>query len=378
MVALRRARARRDFFQRIDQQYLAKELKDIAKSGRDGELPDATLFDPKIRLRPMRRLSMAAAEAEATRAFSDDQADFPKSPKTKPWLHYESLRGQTYPSGGFGPRYRDLTHAEAQRLQEMYMRKKMMDRKILWLKQSQLPNPQKDAKMTLRRLRKQEEQEKAAGDGGDMYPLPFEDIHPGSPKLQRMEEQARLVELESRFRARIRQQKVENARIVKANQPKVGELVLDPIQRHVHRRLVRQREKIHAGLEGFLSHNSAQLLYEHLGGAAVSIVRIRAKRPRCTQEIQYNLTSDHDPDWVQRQLNIAAPKLRSQFALKVNMGQTPNIKFVPYSESQEVKRRYLWRFAKAIKDGIPAGGFGTKLPATEAISRLRSAVTSRR
>lgn len=29
----------------------------------------------------------------------------------------------------------------------------------------------------------------------------------------------------------------------------VGELILDPIQRHVQRRLVRQREKIHAGLE---------------------------------------------------------------------------------------------------------------------------------
>ena len=68
------------------------------------------------------------------------EADFPKSERTKPWLHYESLRGQTYPSGlgqfgnlhwrwthhlaetcddagGFGPRYQDLTHAEAQRLQ---------------------------------------------------------------------------------------------------------------------------------------------------------------------------------------------------------------------------------------------------------------------
>ena len=33
---------------------------------------------------------------------------------------------------------------------------------------------------------------------------------------------------------------------------------------------------------------------------------------------RYNLTSDHDPDWVQRQLNIAAPKLRSQFALKAS------------------------------------------------------------
>ena len=29
----------------------------------------------------------------------------------------------------------------------------------------------------------------------------------------------------------------------------VGEMVLDPIKRHVHRRLVRQREQIHAGLE---------------------------------------------------------------------------------------------------------------------------------
>lgn len=29
----------------------------------------------------------------------------------------------------------------------------------------------------------------------------------------------------------------------------VGELVLDPIERHVKRRLVRQRVKIHAGLE---------------------------------------------------------------------------------------------------------------------------------
>jgi hypothetical protein len=35
------------------------------------------------------------------------------------------------------------------------------------------------------------------------------------------------------------------------------------------------------------------------------------------QYLRYNLTSDHDPDWVQRQLNILAPKLRSQFALKV-------------------------------------------------------------
>ena len=29
------------------------------------------------------------------------QADFQQSSRTKPWLHYESLRGATYPSGTF-------------------------------------------------------------------------------------------------------------------------------------------------------------------------------------------------------------------------------------------------------------------------------------
>ena len=33
--------------------------------------------------------------------------------------------------------------------------------------------------------------------------------------------------------------------------------------------------------------------------------------------LRYNLTSDHDPEWVQRQLNILAPKLRSQLAVNV-------------------------------------------------------------
>ena len=34
---------------------------------------------------------------------------------------------------------------------------------------------------------------------------------------------------------------------------KVGELITDPIQRHVKRRLVRQREKIHEGVEASCS-----------------------------------------------------------------------------------------------------------------------------
>eukprot|EP00933_Yihiella_yeosuensis_P019137 TRINITY_DN15531_c0_g1_i1.p1 TRINITY_DN15531_c0_g1~~TRINITY_DN15531_c0_g1_i1.p1 ORF type:complete len:406 (+),score=86.83 TRINITY_DN15531_c0_g1_i1:24-1220(+) len=362
----------REFYQRINEQYLAKELENISTSGRQGKVVDPGLFDPKVRLRPNRRPmpSLAAATAAAEEFANEDAGrggssssagGFPESRKrTKPWLHYESLRGSTFPSGGTGPRWQDLTHAEAQRLQEMYMRKRMLDRKILWLKQQELPNPQREAKMSMRQQKRQEEEAKDAGNGGDMYPPPFIDTHPGNRRLQRMEDSARQEELESRFRARIREQKLENARILKANQPNVGDLVTDPIKRHVGRRLVRQRVKIHAGLEDILTQNTAQILCEFLQGVSVSIVRVRAKAPRETQEIQYNLSSDHDPEWVQKQLNVLAPKLRSQLALKVNMGQTPNIRFVPFAKSQEVKRKFLWKYAKAIQDQTPVGGgFGS-------------------
>merc|ERR1711953_36491 len=100
----------------------------------------------------------------------------------------------------------------------------------------------------------------------------------------------------------------------------------------------------------------AQILFEFLQGVAISIVRISAQRPRQTQLIYYNLTSDHDPVWVQRQLDVLAPKLRSQLAVKVNLGQTPNIRFVPHARTEESKRSYLWRFARAIKPQIPPGG----------------------
>merc|ERR1712032_738690 len=139
-----------------------------------------------------------------------------------------------------------------------------------------------------------------------------------------------------------------------------GAAVVDPIERHVGRRLVRQRVKIQAGLEDALHRSSAQILYEFLRGVSISIVKVRAKRPRQTQLIYYSLTSSHDPAWVQRQLEVLAPKLRSQLAIKVNMGQTPNIKFVPYAATKQMKREYLWQFAKKLQDEtVLGGGFGS-------------------
>jgi len=227
------------------------------------------------------------------------------------------------------------------------MKKRMLNRKILWLKMQRLPNPQKEAKME---LRKQEHRDSIAGD--DMYPPPIVETPRAERKTKAMVDRTKHDELESRFRARIREQKLENAKIIKANMPDVGNLITDPIKRHVQRRLVRQRVKIHAGLEEVLTHNTAQILFEFLKGVAISIVRVRAKRPRQTQELLYNLTSDHDPAWVQQQLNILAPKLRSQLAINVNMGMTPDIRFVPAVPRQLNRRKHLARLARQINDQV--------------------------
>jgi len=399
----------------LDEQHLAHELENLTKPGHhtaaDGSQA-RRLFDPKVKLRPNRRLVPSAGDGPPGPYVDPGQpaVDFRESRRRKPWLEYESLRGETYPVGdgrgaasssssssssarsplaadkaSKGPRFQDLTHDEAQRLQEMYMRKRMLDRKIMWMKMQDLPNPQKEAKMTLRREEREKEESKLAveGSGGEMYPPPFLDQHPQSRRLTKMEEKARHEELESRFRNRIRTQKLENARIVKGAAPRVGDVITDPIERHVSRRLVRQRVKIHAGLEDILTRNTAQILYEFLKGVSISVVKVRAKTPRATQQIYYSISSDHDPAWVQRQLDVLAPKLRSQLAVKVNMGQTPNIRFVPYVQAEEVRREHLWHFAKQIQDSTPlGGGFGSDVgggfhPAGTPRSQLPEAASGR-
>jgi len=350
---------RRDFYQRLNEQHLAHELKNLSMSAQGGGAQDAGEFKPRMNLKSHRKPSPVQRrepdKMSHSRSSGSKSADFSPSAKTKPWLHYESMRGEAFANTpnateGGPPRWRDLTHGEAQRMQEMYMRKRMLDRKFLWMKTQHLPNPQKDAKMEIRRREKAEDSE-----GNDMYPPPFLEKDSDARQFAKIKAETQQEELESRFRSRIRQQKLENARIVKANIPDVGNFVTDPIKRHVQRRLLRQRVKIHAGLEEFLTNNSSQILHEVLGGAPISIVRVRAKRPRQTQEIVYNCTSDHDPEWVQKQLDTVAPKLRSQLAVSVNMGQTPNIKFVPQVPLQHTRRKHLMQFARQIQAETPVG-----------------------
>mmetsp|Transcript_63038 Transcript_63038/g.136915 ORF Transcript_63038/g.136915 Transcript_63038/m.136915 type:complete len:391 (-) Transcript_63038:28-1200(-) len=351
---------RRDFYQRINEQHLAEELKNLSM-GAHGPPSQHQPFDPTALAR--RPLRGPEAWQQGSQGFKGS-ADIAKSrPTRKPWLEYESLRGTSYPTGEGqkGPRWRDLTHGEAQRMQEMYMRKRMLERKILWMKSQHLPNPQRDAKMELRK-RENFEATKAAL-GGDMYPLPFTDTTAVEKKVQSMEDYARHHDLESLFRQRIRDQKLENAKIVKANQPKVGGIIVDPIERHIQRRLLRQRVKIHAGIEAAMTNGSAQISCEFLQGAAISIKRVWARRPRATQRLYYDLLTDHDPAWVQSRLDILAPKIRSILAIKVNMGMTPNIRFVPNAGQEETKSRNLWPHARQVRKEVDAGhiarGFAT-------------------
>lgn len=380
----------RDFWQRLDQQHLAQELKNLSRAGhlpREGDRAGASGDRAEVRERPSRRLAASVEDlpngnSAQTREGGASEYQASRRPG-KPWLDYESLRGETYPlerggkkqsDGGSsassiapkgsmtkgGPKFQDLTHNEAQRMQEMYMRKRMLDKKILWMKMQDEPNPQKDAKMQMRAKENEEKARQAAaeGAGGQLYPPPFVENDRQDRKLQAMEDEGRLEELESRFRNRIRQEKLESSKLARTPAPTIGDLITDPKERHVDRRLVRQRVKIQRGLEEILTNNTAQILYEFLRGVSVSIVKVKAKSPRATQDIVYQLTSDHDPEWVRAQLNILAPKLRSQFALKVNMGQTPAIRFVPYVAPQEVRREYLWEFARRIQRETPVGGHG--------------------
>lgn len=350
----------RGFYQRLNEQYLAHELENIAASAHGPSISVPKHFDPAIKVRPKGRVRPDPSKVSRSGAADyvaghegtegGSSTSFPTANRTKPWMHYESMRGEAYGKKG-KPAFQDLQHHEAQRLQEMQLRKRMLDRKLMWLKMQHLPNPQKDAKMEMRRRQVQEEDQ-----GDDMYPLPFLDVPPATGNLKSLQEKADRDTLESRFRTRIRQEKLDNARIAKSTIPEVGEVITDPVKRHIQRRLVRQRSKIQGGLEPLLSSMNSQMANEFLRGAAISIVRIRAKRPRQTQDVYYNLTSDHDPDWVHRQLSILAPKLRSQLALSENMGQTPKIRFVPQAQSQERRRANLWRSARRIQRQIPVGG----------------------
>ncbi|KAF4692139.1 hypothetical protein FOZ60_014093 [Perkinsus olseni] len=365
-------RSRRDFWQKLNEQYLSSELAHIGRACEEAakgnvtpkqawkNAASAAPFDPKIpgslKLRGskstvagpiMARNAQKAAKLQAEKVLLEEEHEriLSRRGMTEGGRNTAVVETAREPSGEqqFGdgrgnepgdrlwsyesrrhePRYQDLLHEDARRLQELCHRKRMMDRKLKWLKENNLPDPAKVAKY-MTRVKKSREREP----GGEMYPPPFQTESPNVKKETKMLSQAERDTLESRLRSKIREEKKLNVRVLRQSEPAVGEVITDPIARHRAMRKLRTRSIISEHLDGILTSNSAQIMWSMLDGASVSVAKIHSEGPRGTHRIFYNLNSDHDPEEVHRKLNILAPKIRSLLAVKLNLGRTPPLKCV--------------------------------------------------
>ncbi|CEL97951.1 unnamed protein product [Vitrella brassicaformis CCMP3155] len=257
-------------------------------------------------------------EGSSSRREEFSDLNFAGEEEEDVFARYESLKDE--------PLYQDLTHEEARKMQELQMRRKLLDRRMRWLKMNMLPNPQKDAKMYLRQV----DSEAATNDDDEeerLYPPPFMDERPDSPRITRMVNETRHLEVESRLRARIREEKWEVARILKEPAPTVGGVVLDHQEYHVQRRTVRIGRLIQSALEQVITCTTPQILHEMLGGASITVNHIEQRTYRSRCYVYYSLVSDHDPEEVQQKLDTAAPKIRYELARRLELVRTPEIAF---------------------------------------------------
>ncbi|KAF4658163.1 hypothetical protein FOL47_008139 [Perkinsus chesapeaki] len=247
-------RSRRDFWQKLNEQYLASELAHIARACDEASkgnvapkqawknAKSTTPFDPKIpgslKLRGtkstmagpiMARNAEKAAKLQAEKVLLDEEHErllarrerIDKNGRGGPvkepndQQQFGTVRGSemgdrlwSYESRRHEPRYQDLVHEDARRLQELCHRKRMMDRKLKWLKENNLPDPAKVAKYMTRVQRSQEREP-----GGEMYPPPFQTESPNARKETKMLSQAERDTLESRLRMKIREEKKLNVRV---------------------------------------------------------------------------------------------------------------------------------------------------------------------
>jgi len=249
--------------------------------------------------------------------------------------------------------YSDLTHSELRHVQELNEKKKMLDRKIKWLKNNQIIDP---AKFVTKEMKKQARDEYKARsdeavlgvyDGGPMFPAQFgKDFDPVmAGKIKKVEFAMARDTAISRMRSEIRQEKLERSAIMKTSSPSIGGVVTDPLKRHLKRRNVRVSLLLQQYLEEILSCNSAQIVIDHLKGAALSIDRIESPTTRGRHDVFVRVTSDHDKKWLQEKLDVLAPKLRSQLAVRVNYGYTPELKFHIVDDVDKFNKNRLMRLA---------------------------------
>lgn len=307
--------------------------------------------DRRVNPDKVRQYSNGAMDSASTQTEWDTTlSDKPTSSgwKVDRLSQYESRRGY--------PAYQDLTHVEARRVQELFEKRKMLNRKIQWLKNNQIVDPvrQVDKEMRIKEREEYFKSSDAMASGTIMYPPPFSnEVDPVMDKRVsqleiKMERDTKI----SRLRTELRKQKLENSHVMKTASPAVGHIQTDPLKRHLQRRRVRVALLLQQYLEEFLSCNSAQIILDHLGGAAVSIERVTAPSTRGVHDVYVRVTSDHDKNWVQKQLDILTPKLRSQLAVRVNYGYTPELKFHVIDDVSKFNKGRLMKLASDAKRDV--------------------------
>ena len=275
--------------------------------------------------------------------YVDDKPATPMAPR----VLYESLRHR--------PSYQDLTHSEVRRMQEVEEKKKMFERKLRWLRGSGVVDPVRVVNKEMRKSRKQKYIEWTTRlnlDGGPEREI-REQIDPQmSRKIEKVEFKMERDTAVSKLRAAIRVQKLANSQVLNTPTPNIGDVITDPLKRHLKRRTVRTTILMQQYLEELLSCNSAQILLDHLGGAGISVEKIAAPSTRGIHTVFVRVTGHHDHNWIQERLNILAPKLRSQLAIKVNYGYTPELKFKILHDIDKFNKSRLMNLAETAKNDL--------------------------
>ncbi|ANQ11121.1 Uncharacterized protein PCOAH_00052640 [Plasmodium coatneyi] len=309
--------------------------------------------------------------------ITEEEYNFPRNDQNKEdsIFNYESLKGKGL--------YQDLTHDEYQRMNDLYIKKCDVDRKIRWFKMSSILNPIKEAKSIVnaqrlseddkgkkRKKNMEEGEDSIEGEesitqvgstkGMEEFPLE-EDIKPYyqeegnfSQKIKKICEQNQYDEIVSRIRMKIRKEKMENSKIMKEKIPNVARHILDPIKYHVNRRRVRTEKLLHTHLEQLLNCNNAYFRFYLLNGLSISIHHLEMKSTRSLCKIVYTLLNKNiHHDMIKDKLDKVAFILRKLLARKLQLGYTPPLKFVPLQEEHEKKVKNLHYYKLYAKYNYP-------------------------
>ncbi|KJP87410.1 hypothetical protein AK88_02967 [Plasmodium fragile] len=308
--------------------------------------------------------------------ITEEQYNFPCNDQNKEdsIFNYESLKGKGL--------YQDLTHDEYQRMNDLYIKKCDVDRKIRWFKMSSILNPIKEAKSIVNAQRlsedekgkkrkknvqgedsiEEEESITQVGSTKRMEEFPIEeDIKPYyqeegnfSHKIKKMCEQNQYDEIVSRIRMKIRTEKMENSKIMKEKIQNVARHILDPIKYHVNRRRVRTEKLLHNHLEQLLNCNNAYFRFYLLNGLSISIHHLDMKSTRSLCKIVYTLLNKNvHHDMIKDKLDKVAFVLRKLLARKLQLGYTPPLKFVPLQDEHEKKMKNLHYYKLYAKYNYP-------------------------